>query len=107
MSPTRRETLEALLAADPHNAFARYGLAMELVRDDKHEEALEHFAQLFLDHPFYTAGYQQAGQLLLRLERRVEARAVLEKGLEAAQREGNLHARREIGGLLEEIEENR
>ena len=104
MSPTRRETLEAFLVADPRNAFARYGLAMELVREQQNEAALQQFALLVAAHPDYTAAYQQAGQLLLSLERREAARAMLEQGLGAALREGNRHAHSEIGGLLQDIE---
>ena len=43
---TRRETLEQMLAADPKDTFLRYGLAMELAREGKPDEAVTALCQL-------------------------------------------------------------
>ncbi|MGH9417912.1 MAG: tetratricopeptide repeat protein [Terriglobales bacterium] len=103
MVANRRAQLEALVQANPDHAFARYGLAMELAGAGERDAALGHFKILQAKNPDYAAAYQQAGQLLMRLERTEEARAVLQRGLEAARRSGDGHAGSEMQALLDEI----
>lgn len=103
MSPTtssRREKLEAFLAAKPADPFTRYGLALECARLGDHEDALAHFRQLLQDHPTYVAGYFQCGNLLGQLGRVDEARRILSDGVIAAQRAGDAHARDEMQAAL-------
>lgn len=105
MVTKRREMLEQFLREHPDDAFARYGLAMELKNAGETEGALSELAQLAERHPNYTAAYQQAGQLLLALDRRAEAKAVLERGLTAARLGRDEHSAGEIEGLLEQLQD--
>jgi len=57
------------VAANPADAFARYGLAMECAKRGENEAAAEHFRALLAAHPDYIYGYYHYGQLLVRLER--------------------------------------
>ncbi len=52
--------LKEILAMDPGNAFARYGLAMEYVNRGEIEIGLAEFDALLAANPDYTAGYQMA-----------------------------------------------
>lgn len=103
MSTTRREQLQAFVRQNPSDAFARYGLAMDLKGAGENESALEQFRLLQQQHPDYPAGFHQAGQLLLALQRYDDARQVLELGLAAADRARDAHARGEMQELLDEI----
>ena len=74
---SRREMLEQFVAAKPEDAFARYGLALECVKQGDEAAAVDHFKQLIAAHPRYVAGYFQYGQLLGRMGRaRSEERRV-------------------------------
>jgi tetratricopeptide (TPR) repeat protein len=97
---TRREVLEGFVNANPGDAFARYGLALECARQGDDAAALEHFHKLLADHPTYVTGYFQFGQLLARLGRLAEAREALSAGVAAAQKAGDLHARDEMQAAL-------
>lgn len=92
-----------ILTQNPTDAFARYGLAMEYTARGEHEVALEQFHQLTNTHPDYTAGYQMAAQVLIKLDRTSEARKQLEAGVAAAQRTGNALALNEMGAMLEDL----
>lgn len=107
MPINRRETLEAFLREHPGDAFASYGLAMELKNAGDNAAALLQLQRLHELHPGYVAAYHQAGQLLLALERVAEARALLEQGIAVASRSGDQHAQSEMQGLLDEIEMTR
>jgi len=99
---TRREFLEEALAQNPENAFARYGLAMELAKTDP-AAAWGHFDNLLQYHPEYSATYYQAGILLIKENRREEARRVLAAGIEIACRQGNRHAQGELQAALDDL----
>jgi predicted Zn-dependent protease len=99
----RAAALKQILENNPRDIFARYGLAMEYTRAGQAEAALAEFNTLIAGNPDYVAAYQMAGQLLASAERTDEATAYLQKGIAAAQRTGNQHARSEMQNLLDEI----
>lgn len=95
--------LQEILAQNPNDPFARYGLAMEYANKGETETALAEFARLLEANPDYTAGYQMAAQTLLRAGRSDEARAKLQAGIACATRTRNQHARAEMEGMLDEL----
>ena len=97
--PTR-EQLEVLLAEDPDDVFLNFGLAMELAKQEPPDPALGRFDRVLELDRDYCAAYYQKGRLLLGLERKDEARAVLTAGVAAARRCGDTHAATEMGELL-------
>ncbi|MGE5724027.1 MAG: tetratricopeptide repeat protein [Acidobacteriota bacterium] len=99
----RLAMLKEILAQNPKDAFARYGLAMEYSNSGQVEDALREFGALLAANPDYAAGYFMAAQLLAREGREEEARKMLREGIAAAQRTGNQHAQGEMEQMLEEL----
>jgi len=97
---SRRERLEAMLAAEPQDQFLRYSLALELDEEGEHERSLELLRGLGADATPYVPALFMAGQQLARLARIDEARQVLAQGIAAARRQGNAHAEREMTEFL-------
>jgi tetratricopeptide (TPR) repeat protein len=95
--------LNEILTANPNDAFARYGLAMECSKSGEIERALEEFGKLLAAHPDYTAGYFMAAQTLAKAERTAEAKKMLNDGIRSAERTGNLHAQSEMEAMLGEL----
>ena len=95
--------LTELLAQDPNNTLARYGLAMEYSNSGKFDRALDEFQKLLSANPDYVAGYFMAAQTLAKTQRTEEARKMLQEGIAAAERKGDAHARSEMHAMLEEI----
>ena len=98
---SRRQRLEEMLAEDPNDPFLRYGLAMDYAGAGDDEAAAKCFVELMRASPEYVAAYLQAGQVLSRLGRDDEARAVCAAGVAAAQKQGDGHAAGELQGLLD------
>ncbi|HUY80417.1 MAG TPA: tetratricopeptide repeat protein [Acidobacteriaceae bacterium] len=96
--------LNEILAQNPTDAFARYGLAMEYAGRGETDTALAEFSRLLTDHPDYTAGYFMAAQTLARAGRAGQAKARLAEGIACAKRTNNLHALSEMQALLDELE---
>ena len=70
--------LKEILALDPKNSFARYGIAMELAGRGETAAALKEFDTLLANDPDYTAGYFMAAQTLASAGRKAEAISALE-----------------------------
>jgi predicted Zn-dependent protease len=95
--------LNEVLAQNPTDAFARYGLAMEYSKTGEVDRALEEFGRLLNAHPDYTAGYFMAAQTLAKAERIEEARKMLTDGIASAKKTGNGHAEAEMEAMLAEL----
>lgn len=70
-----------MVADNPANTFARYGLAMEHMQGGRLEEAVEAFQALLATDANYSAAYYHGGQTLEKLGRLEEARDFYRRGL--------------------------
>ena len=100
---TRRQMLEEFVAKKPDDAFSRYGLAMECMNSGDPSAADGHFRALIDHNADYIPAYLMYGQLLARESRNEEARQVLSKGIAAATKKGDEHARSEMETFLSEL----
>lgn len=96
--------LREILAMDPKNSFARYGVAIELVKRGDTDAALEEYTTLLANDPDYTAGYFMSAQTLSAAGRTAEAIARLKAGVSSAARAGNAHAISEMQAMLDELD---
>jgi len=98
------EGLKEILALDPKNSFARYGLAMEMAGRGDIDAALSEFDALLAIDQDYTAGYFMSAQTLSRMGRTDQAIERLKSGIASAARSGNDHALSEMKEMLEDLE---
>jgi Tfp pilus assembly protein PilF len=103
VATNRLDTLKQMVGQDPNNGFARYGLAMEYNNSGHLDQALTEFRTLLQHDENYTAAYYHGGQVLEKLGRLDEARAMYEKGIEVTSRKGDLHTRSEIEAALSSL----
>src|SRR5215813_4428387 len=87
--PSRLETFRAMVAKNPANALAQYGLANEAAKENLLEEAREHYQAYLAASDDEGNGYQRLADVLVRLGRVDEARVALRSGIEAARRFGH------------------
>ena len=97
---SRRERIEEMLAEDPHDVFLRYSLAMELNKEEQHDESLRILSKLTSEDPPYVPAFFMAAQQLVDLDRVTEARAFLRDGIEIARGQGDQHAAAEMSEYL-------
>ena len=95
--------LTEILAGNPGDAFARYGLALEYSKAGDVGRALAEFKTLLEKNPDYTPGYFMAAQTLAGADRVPEAKRMLVDGIASARRTGNAHAQSEMTAMLEEL----
>jgi tetratricopeptide (TPR) repeat protein len=95
--------LQQLLAEHPNEALPRYSLAMEYSVAGNTESALAEFDKLLELHPDYANGYFMAAQALAKVGKSDAAKEYLRRGIDAAERTRNMHARVEMEDLLEQL----
>ena len=100
---SRIDSLKEILAQDPNNTLARYGLAMEHSNAGQFDAALKEFQTLLSSNPDYPAAYFMAAQTLVKAHRPDEAKNMLTDGIAAAQRKRDSHAASEMQGMLDEL----
>jgi Tfp pilus assembly protein PilF len=100
MATNRLDILKQMLAQDPGNSFARYGLAMEYAKTGELKSAVDQFKALIAADSLYVAAYFHCGQTLEKLGELDEARAVYEQGISASTKKGDTHTRGEIEAAL-------
>jgi Tfp pilus assembly protein PilF len=103
MPVDRIESLKQILEANPANTLARYGLAMEFINSGAFESAVAEFRTLLQDDPSHVYASFHAAQALEKLGRTGEAKQMYERGLEAAVRSGDSHARDKIREALQSL----
>ena len=96
--------LKEILALDPKNSFARYGIAMELAKGGSVDQAIAEFNTILGNDPDYTAAYFMAAQTLTNAGRTSEAVERLKAGISCAARTGNRHAMSEMQAMLDELD---
>lgn len=99
----RLAQLQKLHAVDPADPFCAYGIGIEHAKAGRRDEAAAWFEKTIAADPAYCYAYYQLGKTLAEMDRPADARAALERGLDAAARGGDQHARDELAALLETI----
>jgi Tfp pilus assembly protein PilF len=95
------EILKTMLAQNPRDSFARYGLAMEFANAGDLEQAVVEYRALLEHNPDYAAAYFHGGQALEKLGRVDDAREMYAKGIEVTTRTGDQHTRSELEAALD------
>lgn len=101
--PTRLEQLQKLVAVDPNDPFAHYGVGLELLGLERFEEACAAFTAALERDPNYVAAYHLRARTEIKMGARPAAAETLRAGIAAAQRVGDRHAAAEMAELLESL----
>jgi Flp pilus assembly protein TadD len=94
----RLEVLKQLLAENPANTFARYGLAMERIKAGDLDGAVTEFKKVLDTDPKYSAAYYHGGQTLEKLGEFDQARDLYRRGIAATR---DPHALGELRAALD------
>src|SRR4029077_15719336 len=80
MADNRLEILKNMVAQNPSDSFARYGLAMAYAGAHYYTQSAEEYRKLIEANPKYVAAYYHGGQALEKLGKAEEARAIYRRG---------------------------
>jgi predicted Zn-dependent protease len=106
MNPSRLDTFRAMVARNPANPLARFGLANEAMKVGLHAEAEEHLQAYLAAYDDEGNGHARHAEVLEALGRVAEAREALRRGIEASQRFGHPGMASELTERLDALEGN-
>lgn len=98
------EHYRSWLVKKPDDRLAMYGLALELKKAGRHDEAVDAFEALLATHPQSGAGWFQFGQLYEAAGDEDEAIATWRRGLDALRGSTEAEAVRSIGEIESAID---
>jgi tetratricopeptide (TPR) repeat protein len=104
MENSRLNVLLKSLEGNPHDAFTRYLVALELSKLNRHQEAIAQFETVVKEHPNYVPTYYQYAQLHENLGRTEEAIRIYKLGIVAARNAHDAHTASEIQAALDVLE---
>jgi predicted Zn-dependent protease len=106
MTNPKLDTFRQMVARQPENALARFGLANEAMKSGLHDEAREHLEAYLTRYDDEGNGYGRLAEALVGLGRTEEARAALARGIEASRRFGHPSMAAEFEARIEELAED-
>ena len=89
MPNPRIEPLKKVLAIDPNDDVAWFGLGKAYMDDGNFEEAAKALRQCVVVRPTYSAAYLALAQSLHKLNRLDECRTVIATGIDVSTRNGD------------------
>ena len=105
MTNPKLDTFRAMVAKNPENPLARFGLANEALKAGLHAEALEHLQAYLARYDDEGNGYGRLAEALVALDRVDEARAALTQGIAASHRFGHVGMANELEARRDELED--
>ena len=98
------DTFRQMVERNPDNVLARFGLANEALKAGLYEEAREQLEAYLAGYEDEGNGYGRLADALERLGRVDEAKAALQRGIQASRRFGHPGMASEFEARLEELE---
>ena len=103
MSSSRIDSLKKFLEAEPGDTFAHYAIGLEYASLQELQPAIEKFEEVITLDPNYVPAYHQLGLLFAKVNRKIDALKILEKGIEIAALCGDTHAKAEMAEAIDEL----
>ncbi len=100
MPPDRLEQLLEFYEQDPGDAFTRFALAQEYLKQGQPARALAFYEQLVADRPEYTGTYYHLGKLYEKLDRQDDAVATYRQGIAVCRAQRHLKDLSELQDAL-------
>ena len=101
----RIEKLQQFLLQNPTDSFLKHALALEYIKLQQDEKALNLFESIIAADENYVGTYYHLGNLLFKLKNTQKAIAVFEKGMQMAKLLKDGHAYNELQAALEAIQD--
>jgi tetratricopeptide (TPR) repeat protein len=105
VSKSRMELLQELVEKDADDSFSRYGLAMEWVKQNEKEKAVETFLALLIRDPEYVPAYYQLAKTYEALDNSRDAIRTYEQGIRTARKKNDGHAVSELQQAMDALKE--
>lgn len=97
---SRIKKLAAFIKKNPEDPFAKFALALELLKRNEVEKALMFFESVYHQNPDYVGVYYHLGKLYERFGRLADAEEIYTEGVSLSEKKGDLHSKSELQEAL-------
>ena len=97
------DNLQNMLDAGQDNALLRYALGSSFLKQKKYEDAIVHLSKAIEQNPSHSAAWKLYGKALIEVNKTEEAKDVFTKGIDAANKNGDIQAIKEMQVFLKRI----
>ena len=98
------QQLQSFLTDQPEDPFLHFALAKEYEKLDLGEKAMQKYLELVHKFPAYVGTYYHFAQLLMNKKDNFEANRIIQKGIEIAQNQSDLHSLAELKNLAANLD---
>jgi Tfp pilus assembly protein PilF len=102
----RIEMLKEYLKDDPGDSFSNYALALEYMKINQAEQAVEILEKILKRDKQYLAAYYQLGKGYEKMKRIEDAKTVYLKGVEIANQQKNQRTKNELQSAFDSMIED-
>ena len=102
-----KENFEKLLESGTDNAMLRFGLGNAYHQAGEFEKAIVHLRKAVEQDPGYSAAWKLLGKALAESGQAGEARQAFTRGIDCAERKGDVQATKEMRVFLKRLERER
>ena len=103
MPHPRIEPLKKVLAIDPNDDVAWFGLGKAYMEDSNWEEAATALERCINVKPTYSAAYYALAQSLQKLGRMDDCRQICDQGIDVSTKNGDMMVTKNLGLLKESL----
>ena len=103
---SRIDTIKGFLEDDPKDSFSRYALALEYVKLDRWDEAIQEFETVISNDAEYVATYYQLAKAYEHQEQREKAESTYRTGMKVAIGARDMHTVSELQEALKALLES-
>lgn len=103
MANPRIEPLKKVLAIDPNDEVAWFGLGKAYMEDENFEEAVKALEGCTKVKPTYSAAYYALAQSLHKLGRLDQCRQVCDRGIDVSTKNGDAMVTKNLGLLKQSL----
>ena len=101
---SRLEQYRQIVAMEPDDYFAHFGLACTLVEEGYYKEAVHEFRETLRLKPDFSAAIRDLGKALEKVGEPEEAMRAYREGIPVAERNGDLQTVKEMQVFLKRLE---
>jgi Tfp pilus assembly protein PilF len=98
------QKLAIILKDNPDDSFAKFALALELLKNNQVEKPLKLFESIYRHDPEYLGVYYHLGKLYQSLKRFNDAARCYREGLVVAENQNEQRTLSELNDALDELE---
>jgi len=97
------ENLKTMLTNGQDSLILRFGLGQALIKSKEFDEAIEHLLKALEFDAEYSAAFKLLGKAYVQTEQNELASETYEKGIEIAERKGDIQAAKEMKVFLKRL----